>query len=334
VILKSYIVEQNIEILKNYQATLIYGQNGGIKDDVKQQIKNQNKNIEIINFFEADILKSDRLYENFSNQSLFAQKKIIFIHEVTDKILEKVQECLGIKNNDIEICLFSGNLEKKSKLRSFFEKGKKLAIFPCYEDNERTLITYINKELKGYKGLTGDIVNLIISNSNLDRRVIRNEINKIKNFFIIEKVNKDQILEILNLKNESDFNEIRDKALMGEKLKINKLLSETEILNDEAFFYLNSFNFRILRLHEIVKIKENNNNNFEEILANSKPPIFWKDKPIIIEQLKKWSLKKLEDTILKIGETEILMKKNSYLRNDIVIKELIISLTNKASISY
>ena len=121
---------------------------------------------------------------------------------------------------------------------------------------------------------------------------------------------------------------------MGEKLKINKLLSETEILNDEAFFYLNSFNFRILRLHEIVKIKENNNNNFEEILANSKPPIFWKDKPIIIEQLKKWSLKKLEDTILKIGETEILMKKNSYLRNDIVIKELIISLTNKASISY
>ena len=49
-ILKSYIVEQNIEILKNYQATLIYGQNGGIKDDVKQQIKNQNKNIEIINF--------------------------------------------------------------------------------------------------------------------------------------------------------------------------------------------------------------------------------------------------------------------------------------------
>ena len=64
-ILKSYIVEQNIEILKNYQATLMYGQNGGIKDDVKQQIKNQNKNIEIINFFEADILKSNLLYENF-----------------------------------------------------------------------------------------------------------------------------------------------------------------------------------------------------------------------------------------------------------------------------
>ena len=333
-ILKSYIVEQNIEILKNYQATLIYGQNGGIKDDVKQQIKDLNKNIEIINFFEADILKSNLLYENFSNQYLFAQKKIIFLHEVTDKILEKVQECLEKKNRDIEIYLFSENLEKKSKLRSFFEKEKNLAIFPCYEDNERTLIAYINKELKGFKGLTGDIVNLIISNSNLDRRVIRNEINKIKNFFIVEKINKDQILENLNLKNESGFDEIRDKALMGEKFKINKLLSETEILNDEAFFYLNSLNFRILRLHEIVKIKENNNYNFEEILANSKPPIFWKDKPIIIEQLKKWSLKKLEDTILKIGETEILMKKNSYLRNDIVIKELIISLTNKASISY
>ena len=40
-ILKSYLVEQNVEVLKNYQASLIYGENKGIKDDIKEELKKQ-----------------------------------------------------------------------------------------------------------------------------------------------------------------------------------------------------------------------------------------------------------------------------------------------------
>lgn len=329
-ILKSYIVEQDVEILKNYKATLIYGENNGIKNDVKQKIKDNNDGAEILNFFEADILKNNLLYDNVSNQSLFSEKKIIFIQEASDKVFDQIEESIEKENNEIKIYIFADILEKKSKLRNLFEKDSQLAIFPCYEDNERTLITYINKEMQDFKGLTGEIINLIIYNSNLDRRVIKNEINKIKNFFLSRKINKDEILEILNIKNDSGFDEIRDKALVGEKTKVNKLLSETEILNEEAFFYLNILNYRILRLHQILKMNQDDN-NFEKTLKDLKPPIFWKDKPIIIQQLKKWNKKKIEEIIIKIGETEILMKKNSQLRNDVIIKDLIINLTNKAS---
>tara|TARA_B110000444_G_scaffold257142_1_gene294990 strand:- start:2114 stop:3115 length:1002 start_codon:yes stop_codon:yes gene_type:complete len=329
-ILKSYIVEQDVEILKNYKATLIYGENNGIKNDVKQKIKDNNDVAEILNFFEADILKNNSLYDNVSNQSLFSEKKIIFVQEASDKVFDQIEESIEKENNDIKIYIFADILEKKSKLRNLFEKDSKLAIFPCYEDNERTLITYINREMQDFKGLTGEIINLIIYNSNLDRRVIKSEINKIKNFFLSKKINKEEILEILNIKNDSGFDEIRDKALVGEKTKVNKLLSETEILNEEAFFYLNILNYRILRLHQILKMNQDDN-NYEKILKDLKPPIFWKDKPIIIQQLKKWNKKKIEEIIIKIGETEILMKKNSQLRNDVIIKDLIINLTNKAS---
>ena len=44
-ILKSYIVEQNINILENYQAALVYGENNGIKDDVKNSIREKNKDL-------------------------------------------------------------------------------------------------------------------------------------------------------------------------------------------------------------------------------------------------------------------------------------------------
>ena len=330
-ILKSYIVEQNIEILKDYQATLIYGQNTGIKNDIKQKLKNKNKNSEIIIFFEEEILKNKNiLYQNIVNESLFNENKIIFIHEATDKILNQISECVEEKNKDIKIYIFSDNLEKRSKLRSLFEKDKNLAIFPCYEDNERTLIAYVNKELEGLKGLSGEIINLIISNSNMDRGIIKSELIKIRTFFFEKKINKEEILEILNIRNNTSFDEIRDNALIGEKKKINKLLSEINLINEDTFFYLNNLSYRVIKLQEIISSSDGDENKYQETLNTLKPPIFWKDKPVITQQLKKWNLEDLTLLASNIGKTEILMKKNSYLRNDIIIKDLIIDVTNKA----
>ena len=326
-ILKSYIVEKDIKILDKYQAVLLYGENDGIKDDIKSKLKILNKDAEIINFFENEIIKNRNiLYENIINESLFSEKKIIFIQSATDKILSEILESLEKENLNIKIFIFSDNLDKKSKLRSLFEKEKKLTIIPCYEDNERTMITYINQELAGYKGLTGELINLIISNSNTNRKIIQSEITKIKIFFLNKIIDKNLLLEILNIKNNADFDEIRDNALNGRKEKVNKLLSEFDLLNEDSFFYLNSLNYRILKLTEIQKIN-GNSGNFEKALDSVKPQIFWKDKPLILEQLKKWNIERLNKAAYKINETEILMKKNSQTRNDIIIKNLLISLS-------
>jgi DNA polymerase-3 subunit delta len=214
-----------------------------------------------------------------------------------------------------------------------FEKDKRVAIFACYEDTEKTLINYIVKELTGFKGLTGEIINLIITNSGSNRKIIQNEIVKIKVFFFNKLINKNQIIEILNIKNDSGFEEIRDTALVGKKDKINKLLSELNLLSEDSFFYLNSLNYRILKLIEIQKINETYKNH-EQALESLKPHIFWKDKPIYLQQLKKWDMTKLNKAANKISYAEILMKKNSIVRNDIVIKDLIISLTEEASTSF
>ena len=183
-ILKSYIVEQNTAILNDYQATLLYGENSGLKEDIKLKIKDQNKKAEIFFFFEEEILKNKNiLYENFANESLFSEEKIFFLEQATDKILEQILEVLEKKNEKIKIYIFSEILDKKSKLRNLFEKDKRVAIFACYEDTEKTLINYIVKELAGFKGLTGEIINLIITNSGSNRKIIQNEIVKIKVFF-------------------------------------------------------------------------------------------------------------------------------------------------------
>ena len=332
-ILKSYIVEKDLKVLNSYKAVLLYGENNGIKDDVRSKLKNANKDAEKINLFEDEII-NDRniLYKNTFNESLFASNKAIFIIGATDKILDEILECVENENENIKIYIFSENLDKKSKLRNLFEKNKKLAIFPCYEDNDRSLINYISKELEGYSGLTGEIKNLIISNASMNRKIIQNEILKIKHFFISKKVDKENILEILNIKNNNSFNEMRDNTLAGEKKKINKLLAETEFLNEDSFVYLNNINYRLTRLLEV---RKNNKNieNYEQIVDLLKPPIFWKDKAMFIRQLIKWDIKKLNIAILKIGETEFLMKRNSTVRKDVLIKNLILSLSEQISTS-
>tara|TARA_B100000780_G_scaffold277921_1_gene249878 strand:- start:12041 stop:13039 length:999 start_codon:yes stop_codon:yes gene_type:complete len=332
VILKSYIVEKNLNTLKEYRATLLYGVNDGFKDDIKTQLKNLNKDAEIINFFESEITKNENvLYENIFNESLFNSKKIIFIQLATDKIFNEVYETIN-KNTNTELYIFAENLDKKSKLRNLFDKEKNLAAIPCYEDNERTLINYIRNELSEFKGLTGELTNIILTNSNANRRTIKNELIKIKDFFVKKLIVKKQLLEILNIKSDSNFDEIRDNALVGRKDKINKLLTEIELLRESSFFYLNSLNYRIFKLIEIQK-KNIILNNHEKTIENLSPPIFWKDKEIYLTQLKKWNLEKLYKAVFKISEAEDLMKKNSHIKNDVVIKNLILYLLEEASVS-
>ena len=322
-ILKSYIVEKNINILDQYLSVLIYGQNTGIQDEIKSKIIQLNKNIELINVFEDTIFKDkENFHESVLNQSLFYPKKIFFINNVTDKILPEIENYF--KNENIKIYLFSENLEKKSKLRKLFETDKQLATFACYEDTEKTLVQYILNQLKEYKGINGEICNLLISNCNMDRKEIQSEIEKIKILFQSKQIDKIKLFQLLNQTSDINFDDIRDNALMGNKKKLNSLLSSKNILNEDSFFYLNNLSFRIQKL---IDIKNNiNNDQIEANIDKIKPPIFWKDKPFFINQLKKLCINQLINIYSKIISTEILMKKNSQINNAVLIKNLLIDI--------
>ena len=330
-ILKSYIVEQNIGLLRKNKVNLLYGENDGIKDDIKTEIKNEKGEAEIINLFQEEILKNNKvLFDHIQNLSLFSLKKIIFIHEVTDKLYEDICELTENKLENIEVYIYAGALDKRSKLRSYFEKEKNIAIVACYQDNERTLSNYIRNKLKGLTGLTQEITNIIIYNSNLNRKSIKSEISKIKVFFGENKIEKEKVLQLLNVTLNKEFGQIRDAALLGDKIKVNRLMGEIEFTNEDIYSYLNQIAARLNNLNEIQNLNQNIN-NLETAVDSLSPKVFWKDKPIYINQLKNWDKKKLEETLLRIGQLELFMKKNSNIRNDVLIKDLIVGLCVQAT---
>ena len=64
---------------------------------------------------------------------------------------------------------------------------------------------------------------------------------------------------------------------------------------------------RLLSLYE----RQNGNVNFDSLINDYKPPIFWKDKPIVKRHLENWSKSKIKDLIVNINKTEVFLKKNS-----------------------
>ena len=186
--------------------------------------------------------------------------------------------------------------------------------------------------MKNFEGLNTDVTNLIVQNSNANREIIIKEIEKIETFFLDKKINIKQLKELLNIKTVDNFQLIRDAALSGNKTKVNRLLEETQLINEENFLYINQLNQRLQKLLEINTAKKSNQ-NIDFIISNLKPKIFWKDKPIITDQLNKWDKNKLKIAINKVNDTEILMKKNSHLNKNILIKKLMLELCLSASSS-
>ena len=327
---KSYILENNTSELKNIKSILFYGENIGLKKLFKEKIKKNNTASSYINFTQDEVLAdANTFYREQENSSLFEENKIIFIENCNDKILKVIEKYADTDFN-FQTILFSDILDKKSKLRNIYDKSKNLGLVACYIDNNITIKKIILEELKSFKGLNSININLIIEASNLDRIKLHNEIGKIETFFLNKEIDTQKLTELLNATTNEDFGKLRDEAIKGNKANTNKLLNITTIESDKSIYYIAILNQRLNKLKEIFDLK---NSNFEEAIDKLRPPVFWKDKPIINEQIKKWNLSNVKEALNTTYDLEIVMKKNSDIDKKSMVKKLIVDLCNLANAS-
>ena len=321
---KSYLIEKDYSYLKNLNSVLFYGENLGLKNDLKSKIKNLSKKALIINLNQEEILANENeFFQELFNKSLFEDTKIFFINQANDKILEIIKE-IEKKENTPKIFLFSELLDKKSKLRSYFEKSKTLGIVPCYADNDISLKKIILDKLKGYTGLSNQNLNVIVENCGLDRSKLNNELNKIVTFFENKVIETNKLEILLNLKINDSFDLLKDQALIGDKTKTNKLISDTILEKEKNIFYLNVINQRLTKLLEVTKIAKDG--NLDEAIDKIKPPIFWKDKAIFNLQAQKWNGNKLKKMMNETYKIELKIKSNSQITQNLLIKKLLIDM--------
>jgi len=322
-IYKSYQVEQNINLIKE-KLVLIYGENLSLIDDLKNSIKVSQNNLEIISNFQDDVLKNqEQFFKSILNLSLFEKDKIFFISNASDKILPLIQE-VEKKIDGQKIFVFADLLDKKSKIRNYFEKSKHTGIIPCYPDNEITLRKIVTEKLKNFKNLNTENINLILESSNMNRMKLKNELEKILFFFTNKELQKDKLIPLLNLRENENFNDLKDEAIVGNISETNKLINDTVLEPEKNILYINLINQRFNKISEA--LYNSKNNSLENAIDSLKPPIFWKDKPKFKVQAKKWSLKKIKEVLNKTYNLELKIKSNSLINHKVLIKKLIIDI--------
>ena len=326
-IYKSYILEQNVNSIDE-KIALFYGVNLGLKNDLKEKIIENNKNSEILRYSQDELLKDKALLENeIKNISLFEKNKIFFIENANDKILQFIQEFENILS-DRKVFLFSDLLDKKSKLRNYTEKSKKCACVACYEDNEISIKKLINLKLNGFSGLSPQVIKLIIEHTNLDRAKLNNELNKIISCFPNKNILTEKLEVLLNVKANTDFNKLNDEAFLGNKVNTNKLLAQTVMDNEKNIFYLNIIN---QRLEKLLQINNLNKSSIENAINSLRPPVFWKDKPNLTNQAKKWDKCKVQKMISLTFNLEKEIKSNNLIEKNILIKKLLVDICSSAN---
>ena len=305
---------KNFEIKKinwNNKLILLYGKNEGFKNQKIQNLTSVDD--KVFTYEEKEILNNQNEYlENILNKSLFEPKKTIIIKRVTDKIFNIVKE-INYKNlEDTTIILSADNLEKKSKIRTYFEKDKDLICVPFYPDNEQTLSKLAYEFLKEKKiPISASNINTIVKKCNGDRENLFNDLRKIENYCIKgKKINAVIISKLLSLYEDYSVLELVDNCLAKNKNKTLNILNENNFSTEDCILITRTFLNKSKRILSLLN-NYRDHKNIDLTISSAKPPIFWKDKEIIKQQIFKWSPDNIKLLIYQINELELLVKKNA-----------------------
>jgi len=307
-IIKSF--ETNKINFNNSNLLLLYGKNEGLKNYVTQNLIKKKNNVS--SYDEKEILDNlNFFFESVLSKSLFEKEKIIIIKRATDKIISVINEIYSKNLEEIFIIINADTLEKKSKLRSFFEKDKKCVCVAFYPDTEQTLSKLTYDYLKEKNILISQAnINLIVNKCNGDREILTNELKKIEYFSKSgKKVNTEVITKLTNLVENHSIFELIDNCLAKNKKRTINILSENNFSNEDCIIITRSFIIKAKKLLFLSKTFENNK-NIDLTISSAKPPIFWKEKEITKQQIYKWNSKNIKQLIYALSETELQIKKN------------------------
>ena len=329
-IIKSF--ELNKIKLNDYKFYLLYGDNEGLKEETIKSLFEKEYPDKIQRYEEKEILDNiNNFFNSVLTKSFFDNEKLIIINRTTDKIREVVEELLEKNPEDLKIILNSKNLEKKSTLRKFFEKEKSIICVPFYEDNNQTLNSIISLFFRNKKiPISQQLINVLIERSRGDRKNLNNELEKIENFSLNKKnLNIEEIIKLTNLADNYSASELVDHSLAKNTRKTVTILSENNYSDEDNIIIIRTLLAKLKRLVKIYELVDEKN-NIEQAISACKPPIFWKDKPLVAQQIKSWNKNNLKNLIYKTNEIELLIKKNSAIAKNI-LSNFIINNSKKAN---
>ena len=132
-----------------------------------------------------------------------------------------------------------------------------------------------------------------------------------------KNLNLEEIIRLTNLAENYSASELVDHSLAKNTRKTVTILNENSFSDEDNIIIIRTL---LTKLKRLIKINElvDEKNSIEQAISASKPPVFWKDKPLVTQQIKSWNKDHLKNLIYKTNEIEFLIKKNSSIAKNIL----------------
>ena len=242
-----------------FNTFLIYGDNEGLKDEILSTIiTNSDDNLE--KYDEKDLLeKKDEIFSSLLNKSFFETKKTLVIYRSTDKLVAFIDEVIIKSIKDVKIIVISQSLDKKSKLRSFFEKNKQTACIPVYPDDNIKLSNIATNYFKEQKiSISRESINLIVEKCSSDRNNLKKELNSMKKISNKSQINfsKENIIKNPNVN-------IYYQEVQCESSELKKFCDELKKEFKSGLIILSTINNKKISI--VVSVTKNISKNYNAV---------------------------------------------------------------------
>ena len=256
--------------------------------------------LNIDNISRFDETNSEFFLNEINSGSLFSEPKIVLLknaEKIKDlpQILEKLE---NHENTNEEIIIVYNSIKENKKINDFTKKFNNHFIFDT-KINRKNFLEYIAKKLKIKDNEANQLLDLLEE----DYYLITNELDKINNFLNGKPYSLDNIKPILSKTSKFIIFELTNDILNNRKINF-PIKEHMGILSS----LVNDFDL-IYKLH-VSKIKDNNYNNFKEIIKNL--DIFNSYSPYYVfkkqEFLNKFTKKECLDFLKLAFKTELMIK--------------------------
>ena len=214
--------------------------------------------LNIDNISRFDETNSEFFLNEINSGSLFSEPKIVLLknaEKIKDlpQILEKLE---NHENTNEEIIIVYNSIKENKKINDLTKKFNNHFIFDT-KINRKNFLEYIAKKLKIKDNEANQLLDLLEE----DYYLITNELDKINNFLNGKPYSLDNIKPILSKTSKFIIFELTNDILNNRKINF-PIKEHMGILSS----LVNDFDL-IYKLH-VSKIKDNNYNNFKEIIKN------------------------------------------------------------------
>lgn len=256
--------------------------------------------LNIDNISRFDETNSEFFLNEINSGSLFSEPKIVLLKNVEKikdlpQILEKLE---NHENTNEEIIIVYNSIKENKKINDLTKKFNNHFIFDT-KINRKNFLEYIAKKLKIKDNEANQLLDLLEE----DYYLITNELDKINNFLNGKPYSLDNIKPILSKTSKFIIFELTNDILNNRKINF-PIKEHMGILSS----LVNDFDL-IYKLH-VSKIKDNNYNNFKEIIKNL--DIFNSYSPYYVfkkqEFLNKFTKKECLDFLKLAFKTELMIK--------------------------